>query len=108
MINLTLPKKYAEALFRAALEQGRLDEVKADIELMAASLKFNENLFKIIKHPGISKAEKTSLISKEYKKKASKIAVDFLCLLIDKKREEIFFTVVDLSLIHISEPTRPY
>ncbi|MFP4466388.1 MAG: ATP synthase F1 subunit delta [Candidatus Goldiibacteriota bacterium] len=96
MINLTLPKKYAEALFQLASEQGKTEEVKKDLGLMVSSLDSNKKLIKILRHPGISKDEKTALVTKEFKKTVSKLSLDFLCMLIEKKREYIFFAAAEV------------
>lgn len=53
---------YADALFRLAVEEDRVDEISRQVEALIAILDENPELAKVMKHPGIAKSEKIDAI----------------------------------------------
>ncbi len=96
MGNLVLPSKYAEALFQAAKEQNSLQVVKEDLKAIEIFMKNNVNVQDVFYHPGINRDEKKDILKKIFSKDISKLSFDFLCLVVDKKREKIFYDICDI------------
>jgi len=103
MANLVLPSKYAEALFELAKEAGNLAQAKDELIAVKKVLDGNERLKDIIFHPGINKDEKKQVISRIFGAQLSKIIMDFLKLLIDKKRERLISQICDIFLDKVDE-----
>ncbi|HPI02818.1 MAG TPA: ATP synthase F1 subunit delta [Candidatus Goldiibacteriota bacterium] len=96
MINTTLPAKYAEALFQAAENLNQIEKVREDLELVKNAAASSREFAAILGHPGVSKASKRAVVAGEFKEKISRLALNFICLLIDKKREGILESVYSL------------
>lgn len=88
-------KRYAEALFEAGLELNKLESFREDIANVSSILKEELELQKILNHPKISKTEKKDLLSSIFKGKVSEEILNFLYIIVDKRREG--------SLIEISK-----
>ncbi|MCF6465051.1 F0F1 ATP synthase subunit delta [Clostridium sp. Cult2] len=80
-------KRYAEALFEAGLELNKLEDFKEDIGKVSNILKNEIALQKILSHPKISKDEKKDLLSSIFKDKVSYEILNFLYIIVDKRRE---------------------
>lgn len=89
MANLVLPSKYAQALFELATKAGTLTLVKDELVAVKKVLDSNEKLRAIVLHPGINKDEKKRIMAQLFGKQLSKMTMNFLMLIIDKKRESI-------------------
>ncbi|GFN36196.1 F0F1 ATP synthase subunit delta [Tepidimicrobium xylanilyticum] len=80
-------KRYAEALFEAGLELNVLEKFKEDIAYIMEIIKKEEMLQKVLKHPKISKDEKKELLTSIFKEKVSNEFLNFLYIVVDKRRE---------------------
>lgn len=89
MANQVLPSKYAEALFELARDAGTLTQVKEELLAVKKVLDGNERLKDVVFHPGINKEEKKAVISEIFASKLSKMVMNFLMLIVDKKRERL-------------------
>ncbi len=89
MADLVLPTKYAEALFELVKEAGTLTQVKEELLAVRKVLNGNERLKDIVFHPGINKDEKKLVIKQIFGAQLSKVTMNFLMLLVDKKRERM-------------------
>jgi len=96
MINTTLPTKYTEALFQAAANLNQIEKVREDLQLLQSAVSANRDFAAILGHPGVSKADKRAVVTNEFKEKISRLALNFMCLLIDKKREALLFSVYEI------------
>jgi F-type H+-transporting ATPase subunit delta len=94
--NLVLPSKYAEALFELAKEAGNLPLVKDELAAVKKILDGNERLKDIVFHPGINKDEKKLIMRQVFGTQLSKTTMNFLMLIIDKKRERIISQVCEI------------
>jgi len=103
MGNMVLPSKYADALFEAAKEQNNLQTVKEDLKAIEIFMKGNPEVQNIFYHPGINKEEKKQILEKIFAKEISKLSFDFLCLVVDKKREQIFYDICDIFADRVDE-----
>jgi F-type H+-transporting ATPase subunit delta len=96
MANLVLPSKYAEALFELAREAGSLSLVKEELVAVKKVLDGNERLKDIVFHPGINKDEKKQIMLQVFGTQLSKTTMNFLMLIIDKKRERIIGQICEI------------
>lgn len=79
---------YAKALFDAALELNKMEEINHDIHFIEEVFKSEAQLIQVLSHPHIKKGEKKSLIQNIFKDNISEYALNFLYILIDKRREK--------------------
>jgi F-type H+-transporting ATPase subunit delta len=96
MANLVLPSKYAEALFELAKEAGEMDLIKSELLAVKKVFDGNERFKDVVFHPGIDKEEKKKIIAEVFGGRLSKTTMNFLMLVIDKKRERIIGQVCDI------------
>ena len=87
MANL-IGKRYAYALFEAGLELNKLERFKDDITNIANILMEEDNFKKILSHPKVSKGEKKELLNNVFKDLISVEVLNFLYILVDKRREK--------------------
>ena len=83
-------KSYAQALFEIAQEEQKLDEYRQSMQDIQALLAENGQLMDVMKHPQISKQEKKQLIIDLFEKECDQMMVNFMCLLIDRRRFHLF------------------
>lgn len=88
-------KRYAGALFEAGLELEKLDLFRDDLEAVVKVLDSQEDLYKILGHPKVSKAEKKELVEALFKENICEELVNFLYILIDKRRESHIKSIFD-------------
>lgn len=58
-----LPRRYAKALYKFALEKGQTKEVYAIMQNLETAFDVNPDLQKVMSNPFVSETEKDSLIS---------------------------------------------
>ena len=85
----SLARRYAAALFGAAKDTGRIDKVESDLGLIGYSLENVPRLKSVLSHPMIPSAKKKQIVSEVFKGRIEDITLNFVKLLIDKRREEI-------------------
>ncbi|MCX8094044.1 MAG: ATP synthase F1 subunit delta [Candidatus Goldbacteria bacterium] len=103
MANLVLPSKYAEAIFLIAKEKNILDKVREELNAVKDVLNKNILLKNIIFHPGISKDEKKKIFNDLFLGNISELVINFLKLLIDKKRERLIDDIVNIYSEKVDE-----
>ena len=93
-------KVYGDALFAAALEAGRMDEMYDEICELRKILGDNEDLQKLLDNPKIIREEKESVIENIFRGRVSDEIVELMKLMIAKGRysqiESVFDYVIGL------------
>lgn len=79
-------KTYGDALFELAVEEKRTDSLLAEIQMVQAVLKENEDFEKILMHPEIPKSEKIQVIESVFKGQTSDALTGFLRIVVTKGR----------------------
>lgn len=84
-------KTYGEALFQIAMEKERAqagagEELLAEAEQLMAILEENPKFDALMKHPGIAKTEKLSVVQKVFQGRTSPEICEFLKLIVAKDR----------------------
>lgn len=85
---------YAKALFDAGLELDQLKDMNKDIHLIEKVFNSEKKLIQILSHPHIAKSEKKVLIQKILGANISEYTLNFLYILIDKRREKDLFHII--------------
>ena len=80
-------KRYAHALFDAGLELNKLNDFKEDLTKVTKVIMEEPKLEQILAHPKVSKDEKKELLSSIFKDMVSEEIINFLYILVDKRRE---------------------
>ncbi|MDN5349516.1 MAG: F-type H+-transporting ATPase subunit delta [Bacteroidales bacterium] len=88
MKNILLARRYAKALFDLAVEDGKLEEVKDDMKLVADVMSENRALRRMMASPVIPPARKKTVVAKIFEGKIDRRSLAFLDILIRKGREE--------------------
>lgn len=86
---------YAEALFDAAIELDNMGKINEDIHFIKSVFQSEEKLIQILSHPHINKNEKKRLLSDILGKNISEYTLNFLYILIDKRREKNLFHIIE-------------
>lgn len=100
MTDSRAAKRYARALFNAALKAGSLDAIDSDLKgltaLLSSSARFNE----FIKSPANGNDEKITLLRNTLSGKADDLTMSLLTLLSSKSRlDEIFLIQVEFAAL---------
>lgn len=90
-----IANRYASALFEAGMDLGKIKEFSKELDFLKEVFQGEDKLFQILRHPKISKGEKKSLIDSLFKDRISIEMINFLYILIDKRRESHIIEVVE-------------
>ena len=91
--DLRAAKRYANALFNAALKMGILDQIEKDMDSIFNQMQNSEPLHDMWESPMIPGAKKNLLLSEIFADSAHTLTLSFLQLLADKRRENILSEV---------------
>ncbi|MEZ4823300.1 MAG: ATP synthase F1 subunit delta [Ignavibacteria bacterium] len=80
-------RRYTTALYDVAEEQNKLNEVTTDIEKILGLINSNRDLELFFKSPIVSKSKKLALINEIFSGNISSLTLDFMILLINRRRE---------------------
>lgn len=80
-------KRYAEALFEVAAEDGNLEQIKEEIQFVSEVFESNPELKTIFVHPRLSKTEKKGMLEELFKGKVSEPVLNLSYITVDKGRE---------------------
>ena len=86
MIPRGIAKRYSTALFNAAVDMNAVDDVSNDTAAFRKLLLENPSLRGFLLSPQVLTKEKKSVLENSLKGRATDLFVEFLVLLIDKKR----------------------
>lgn len=94
MNNLTVARRYAGALYEEAVQRKQVEAVDADVDLIRQALDDSRELVTFFESPVISRDKKEAVVQQLFQERVQPTTFDFLRLLIDKGREDIFPAVV--------------
>ena len=80
-------RRYTIALYGVAMEKENLDEVTRDIEKILGLINTNKDLELFFHSPIVSKSKKLSLVKEIFGGNVSQLTMDFMILLITRRRE---------------------
>lgn len=88
MIPARVVRRYAAALFRAAQRTGMIDAVESDLGLVSYVFETSPGLWDAIRSPVVGSDKKHQVLREVLDGKVQPITLDYLGLLVDKRREE--------------------
>ena len=86
MLNKSVARRYAEALFAIAQETDKVDEMQKDLELIAETIDSYDELKSCIFHTLIPPREKRDVVNKLFGPPVSEMVLNFY-VVIDKRRD---------------------
>lgn len=87
--------RYASALFEAGIDLEKTKEFNQQLDFLKEVFESEEKLLQILHHPKITDAEKVSLIDNLFKDRISQELINFLYILIDKRREGNILEIIE-------------
>jgi len=79
--------RYAKAFFSLAKEKNNLNQLKNDVELVSTVCRESVDFIHLLENPVIKQSKKEEIISLIFSDKINRFTLDFLHLVIRKKRE---------------------
>jgi len=92
--NLKIAKRYAIALLESTMDS--LDEVLQNLSEINEIVVSNKDFQTFFEHPSVSMKDKKDTINELFENKINKKALDFLHILLDENRFNIFSVVYDV------------
>jgi len=99
MIDRSLSKRYAKALFQAALNKDAVDEIQKDIESFQQLIEKDKSFVGFLLSPQILTSAKEALVEKALRGRAHDLFVNFILLLLDKKRIDHVHEIFDAHTV---------
>lgn len=87
--------RYASALFEAGIDLEKIKQFNEELDFLQTVFSGEEKLLQILHHPKISRSEKRDLIDSLFKERLSEEIINFLYILIDKRREGYILEIVE-------------
>ena len=82
-------RRYTTALYEVSKEKGNLPEVAKDVEMILNLITSNKDLELFFHSPIVNKSKKLSLINEIFSRSVSQLTMDFMILLITRRRESL-------------------
>jgi F-type H+-transporting ATPase subunit delta len=86
--------RYASALLKAAVQGNSLEAVRADIDLLKTALGASREFQHLLKSPIVQSERKVTVLRNIFADKVSPTTMNFLLLLLEKKREAALPNIV--------------
>ena len=96
MLNIQLASKYATAIFELAQEENKLDAYDKDLAKVRADVFAIPEAVKFFQNPLVPQQAKKDLLVRAFDKEISATVMNFLMLLVDKKRIGVFNEIYDI------------
>ena len=87
-------KVYGEALFEVAVDHGNAIRLMNETAELQKILEDNPDFDKLMKHPGIPKQEKLSMVEKVFRGRVSDDLAEFLKIVVTKERYGSFLLIL--------------
>lgn len=94
-MELTVSRVYGQALYDAAVELGRVDEIEKETEQISVIFKREKEFYEILTDPSLSVARKKNLLKSIFEGRVSKETVSFLFILADKGRLQNYSDILN-------------
>ena len=105
MVSLKVSNRYALSLLNIALEKDTLDTVYNDAKLLIKAFDESDELQRVVESPVVRPEVKISILDEIFSGKIDKETINFIHFIIQKRREEILYSVakrfVDLRNEHL-------
>lgn len=87
MLNKSVARRYAEAFFAIAQEKDQIDKLQQELELVVDTIEEVDNFKEYLNHLLVPAKEKKEIIVKIFGEKLSQLTLNFLFVIIEKRRE---------------------
>ncbi len=87
MLNKSVARRYAEAFFSIAQEAGKIDDYQNELGKIVQTIEEVADLKEYFAHPLLPAKEKKEVATKIFSTAVSSITLNFLLLILDKKRQ---------------------
>lgn len=101
MLRGAVAGRYAEALYEIASREkvlpkykSMVDRVEEELKAVKEVIEGNRDLQQLLYHPRITAEDKKEVLGKLFKGRVSDITINFLALLVDRRREAFFGDIV--------------
>lgn len=98
MSVLRIATRYAKSLMELSIEQGKLEQVSSDIQLLSETVR-NREFYMLLKSPIIHTDKKKAIIDAIFKGKLDVLTLAYLHLLIEKGRE-VYVPEIAAEFVH--------
>ena len=105
MLNRSVARRYAEAFFSIAQEQNKVDQYQQELEKLVQIIEETENLKEYLAHLLVPANEKKEIVAKIFSDQISSTTLNFLNILIDKRREA-YITAIALEYRDMADESR--
>jgi len=95
MLAKSVARRYASAFFTLAQETNQLEEFESQLRAVIEAMQQNRELKKVFYHKLIQPRDKKEVIKHIFEGKLAAPALNFLLLLIDKKREAYLESILE-------------
>ncbi len=95
MLNRSVARRYAEAFFSIAREANKVDEFELELDKAVETIEGTENFQDYLAHLLIPAKEKKEVIFKIFEGSISQMTLNFLLMIIDKRREAYIGVIVE-------------
>jgi len=92
MSEFNVSSRYAKALLDLSIEQGALDNIKADVEQFVSVLKNNTELQAVLKNPIINHDKKINVLTALFGDKFAPALIAFFKIMVNKGRAEVLYS----------------
>ena len=86
MEKLTVDLTYGQALFDAAKDRGKTEEIGEEYKAVSRVFADNPGLGQLLSLPTVSESDKKAIVAKVFGGRISEELLAFICILIDKRR----------------------
>ncbi|HET9394152.1 MAG TPA: ATP synthase F1 subunit delta [Candidatus Rubrimentiphilum sp.] len=94
MVNQTLARRYATAIFQLASEQKAVEQVGGELRILSDAIEDNESALNFFLSPVVERSEKEQTLTAAFEGKAHPIALHAMLLLVRKRREGLLRQIV--------------
>jgi F-type H+-transporting ATPase subunit delta len=95
VVNRTLARRYATAVYDLALQRDIVDRVGIDLERIVTGIEGNEEATQFFLAPIVSRDDKERVLARVFEGRVDDIALHTLLLLVRKRRESLLHAILE-------------
>ncbi len=96
MLDKSVAITFINALLEVASKKGQFEQIEKDLDLVCGVIVKQETLKKILFHPSIPRSSKKDLVTRVFGKSVSDLMLNFLSLLVDRRKVGILEFIPDV------------
>ncbi len=105
MLNKSVARRYAEAFFSIAQEAGKIDEYQDELGKIVQTIEDIPDLKAYFAHPLLPAKEKKEIAKQVFGSAVSPLALNFLLLILDKKRQD-YLGLINKEYVDMADLSR--